>query len=448
MKLIIGEDTKLIFNAMREGILIIDKDENIVFANQAYLDFIHKNFEEIEGKKIREVRHSAKLPETLSGKRGYYETRKENKESYFVNMYPLEKEGEIVGGMSVVFFMEDVYHVKEVIEKYEKQSRQMMKQINVLGSEQFTFDDIIAEDKSSVEIKALAEKIAATDATVLLQSESGTGKEVYARAIHNAGSRSGEIFVAINCANFNAQMLEAELFGYTSGSFTGAKKGGKIGLFEAAEGGTIFLDEIAEMDIGLQAKLLRVLQERTIRPLGSLKEKKINVRIICACNADLEKAIAQGRFRQDLYYRINVFKITIPPLRERKADIMPLCMSILKGYEAKLHKKLSMTPEAMEALVAYDWPGNVRELKNILEFTAYLADNGCITKAVLPDNIFKSVSESGCVRQTLAERVKAFEKEEIERLLKKNGSDLKGKKQTAKELGISLASLYNKINSK
>lgn len=448
MKLVIGEDTKLIFDAMREGILIIDKDENIIFANQVYLDFIHKNFREIEGKKIRDVRRSARLPETLSGKRGYYETRKENKESYFVNMYPLKKDGEIVGGMSVVFFMEDVYHVKEVIEKYERQSRQMMKQINVLGSEQFTFDDIIAEDKNSLEIKALAEKIAATDATVLLQSESGTGKEVYARAIHNAGSRSGEVFVAINCANFNAQMLEAELFGYTSGSFTGAKKGGKAGLFEAAEGGTVFLDEIAEMDIGLQAKLLRVLQEKTIRPLGSLKEKKINVRIICACNADLEKAIEEGRFRQDLYYRINVFKITIPPLRERKADIVPLCRSILKGYEAKLHKRLFITPDAVEALVAYDWPGNVRELKNILEFTAYLAEDGCITKASLPDNIFKSSSKSDDASQTLSERVKAFEKREIERLLEKNGSDLKGKKQTAKELGISLASLYNKINSK
>jgi len=157
-----------------------------------------------------------------------------------VNMYPLKKEGEIVGGMSVVMFMEDVYHMKDVLEKFERQSRQMLKQINVLGSEQFTFDDIIAEDKNSIEVKALAEKIAATDATVLLQSESGTGKEVYARAIHNASARKNGVFVAINCANFNAQMLEAELFGYTSGSFTGAKKGGKIGLFEAAEGGTVF----------------------------------------------------------------------------------------------------------------------------------------------------------------------------------------------------------------
>lgn len=446
MKLMIADDTKLIFNTMREGILIIDTDENIVFANQSYLDFIQKKFEDIEGKKIRMIRHNAKLPETLSGKRAYYEARREDKENYFVNMYPLKREGEIVGGMSVVMFMEDIYHMKDVLEKFERQSRQMMKQINVLGSEQFTFDDIIAEDKNSVEIKALAQKIAATDATVLLQSESGTGKEVYARAIHNASARSGGVFVAINCANFNAQMLEAELFGYTSGSFTGAKKGGKIGLFEAAESGTVFLDEIAEIDMGLQAKLLRVLQERTIRPLGSLKEKKINVRIICACNANLEKAIEDGRFRQDLYYRINVFKLVIPPLRERKNDIVPLCRSILKGYELKLHKKIHITEEAINTLVAYDWPGNVRELKNILEFTSYLAEDGYITKASLPENIFKNISDEAEEKMTLAERVRQFEKQEIEQLLKKNGEDLNGKKKTAKDLGISLASLYNKIS--
>ncbi len=446
MKLMITEDTKLIFNTMREGILIIDVAENIIFANQSYLEFIQKKFEDIEGKKIRAIRHSAKLPETLKGKRAYYEARKEEKEHYFVNMYPLKKEGEIVGGMSVVMFMEDVYHMKDVLEKFERQSRQMLKQINVLGSEQFTFDDIIAEDKNSIEVKALAEKIAATDATVLLQSESGTGKEVYARAIHNASARKNGVFVAINCANFNAQMLEAELFGYTSGSFTGAKKGGKIGLFEAAEGGTVFLDEIAEMDMGLQAKLLRVLQERTIRPLGGLKEKKINVRIICACNADLEKFIKENRFRQDLYYRINVFKIVIPPLRKRKADIVPLCRNILKGYEFKLRKKIYITDEAINALIGYNWPGNVRELKNILEFTSYLAEDGYITKALLPENIFKNVSEISEKQMTLAERVRQFEKQEIGQLLRKNGEDLNGKKKTAKELGISLASLYNKIS--
>jgi len=206
------------------------------------------------------------------------------------------------------------------------------------------------------------------------------------------------------------------------------------------------LDEIAEMDMGLQAKLLRVLQERTIRPLGGLKEKKINVRIICACNADLEKFIKENRFRQDLYYRINVFKIVIPPLRKRKADIVPLCRNILKGYEFKLRKKIYITDEAINALIGYNWPGNVRELKNILEFTSYLAEDGYITKALLPENIFKNVSEISEKQMTLAERVRQFEKQEIGQLLRKNGEDLNGKKKTAKELGISLASLYNKIS--
>lgn len=159
---------------------------------------------------------------------------------------------------------------------------------------------------------------------MLLESESGTGKELYAQSIHNASPRRDGIFVAINCANFNANMLESELFGYVEGAFTGAKKGGKIGLFEAAAGGTLFLDEISEMDIGLQAKLLRVLQERRFRPVGGIQEVETDVRIVAACNADLSRYVAEGKFRKDLYYRLSTFRICIPPLRQRPEDIPSL----------------------------------------------------------------------------------------------------------------------------
>ena len=292
-------------------------------------------------------------------------------------------------------------------------------------------------------VKALAQKAAETDATVLLASESGTGKELYAQAIHNASARRNELFVAINCANFNANTLESELFGYVEGAFTGAKKGGKMGLFEAANGGTLFLDEVSEMDYSLQAKLLRAIQEGRIRPVGGVEEIEVDVRLISASNADLQAYIEEGKFRRDLYYRLSTFQIHIPPLRERRNDIPALTQVILQELSQKLKRPITITQEALGCLAAHDWPGNVRELRNVLEFSAYLSDNGAIVRQSLPEHIARPAA----ARQEipLAQRVREFERGEIRKLLLQNGSDLAGKKRTAQQLGISLATLYNKL---
>lgn len=446
----LNEAARAAFNAMREGITIIDTDGIIVFGNTAYREFLNKeaggDIGPIEGYRLRDLRPGARLPDVLEkGEPILHLTRQEVEDFYFVNLYPIYRDGVLLGGLSVVTFLDDAYRAREELEAMEARSKQVLHRINKANGARYTFDDIVAESPAGAQTKALAEKIAATDATVLLESESGTGKELYAQAIHNASLRREGVFVAINCANFNPNMLESELFGYVEGAFTGAKKGGKLGLFEAAAGGTLFLDEISEMDLGLQAKLLRVLQERRIRPVGGVKEIDVDVRVIAACNAGLPDYMDQGKFRKDLYYRLNTFPIHIPPLRERTGDIPALAAAILDQLSHKLRRPFTLTDEAVRLLQAHSWPGNVRELRNVLEFSAYLTPSGVITCEAFPADLRRPAEHDAAL--PLVQRVRAFEKREIQRLLARNGASLEGKKKTAAQLGISLASLYNKLNA-
>ncbi|WP_050619255.1 sigma-54 interaction domain-containing protein [Intestinimonas massiliensis (ex Afouda et al. 2020)] len=446
----LNEAARAAFNAMREGITIIDTDGIIVFGNTAYREFLNKeaggDIGPIEGYRLRDLRPGARLPDVLAkGEPILHLTRQEVEDFYFVNLYPIYRDGVLLGGLSVVTFLDDAYRAREELEAMEARSKQVLHRINKANGARYTFDDIVAESPAGAQTKALAEKIAATDATVLLESESGTGKELYAQAIHNASLRREGVFVAINCANFNPNMLESELFGYVEGAFTGAKKGGKLGLFEAAAGGTLFLDEISEMDLGLQAKLLRVLQERRIRPVGGVKEIDVDVRVIAACNAGLPDYVDQGKFRKDLYYRLNTFPIHIPPLRERTGDIPALAAAILDQLSHKLRRPFTLTDEAVRLLQAHSWPGNVRELRNVLEFSAYLTPSGIITCEAFPADLRRPAEHDAAL--PLVQRVRAFEKREIQRLLARNGASLEGKKKTAAQLGISLASLYNKLNA-
>ena len=469
--------TRAFFNAMNEGIMIIDQACRVVFANQVYLDFIGESEQEVMGRELGSIRPSARLPEVVqSGQKLVHMARSEDSASgnpvYFVNMYPIVEDGQIKGGISVVIFLDDAYDVKKALEKHEEYLQSVMDRINEVQGQTDGFDSVVAVSSPSVAAKELAQRIAATDATVLLESESGTGKEVYAKAIHNASSRRGETFLAINCASLSSALLESELFGYVGGAFTGAEKKGKMGVFEAARGGTLFLDEISEIDLEFQAKLLRALQEHCIRPVGGLAEIPVDVRVICACNADLQEYVAKGRFRKDLYYRLNTFTIHIPPLRERKEDIPHLADFFLREFSEKLKRPISLSEDAMVCMQNHSWPGNVRELRNILEFGAYLSENGIITPSMLPGEMTRSshagqgrpaegkgairegmIGDEACSRddaseikeESLMKRVRRFERQEIRRTLEIYGSDLDGKKRAAKALGISLASLYNKL---
>jgi Transcriptional regulator containing PAS, AAA-type ATPase, and DNA-binding domains len=440
----ITNTTAAIFDVLSEGILIIDTEARIIFANKAYCAFLGIDFPQLKAMKLRDIRPGARLPEVLrTGKPILHAPRQEVEDIYIANMYPVYNESEIVGGISVVTFLQQAFQFKEVLDEIKQRSDQILRRISKASNTRYTFDDIIANDPLSLQTKALAQRAAATETTVLLQAESGTGKELYAQAIHNASQRSNGIFLAINCASFNANTLESELFGYTEGAFTGAKKGGKIGLFEAAAGGTLFLDEVSEMDVALQAKLLRALQEYRIRPIGSVEERSIDVRIIAACNADLKQLSEEGRFRPDLYYRLSIFPIFIPPLRERKNDIDALAFYILDDLSKRMKKSIYISQVAMRCLKQYDWPGNVRELRNVLEFLAYLSDDNVINETILPSHLARNASPDTL---TLSQRVKAFERNEIQKALQLNGKHLEGKKKTARQLGISLSSLYSKIN--
>jgi two-component system, NtrC family, response regulator AtoC len=309
-------------------------------------------------------------------------------------------------------------------------------------------DRCAAVSATMKQLDRLVAKVAPTDSTVLITGESGTGKGVTARAIHQQSQRAGAPFIPVNCGAIPENLLESEFFGHVRGAFTGADRARK-GLFLEADRGTIFLDEIGELPLELQVKLLHVLEAREIRPLGSEQVRKINVRIIAATNRDLKQMVAEGRFREDLYFRISGFHVTVPPLRERREDIQPLIRYLLArgGERFGVSGKLALDPEAEELLVSFDWPGNVRELENVLQRATILAEDGRITVADLPPHITPastggSVAVAVTGRGQLREQVRDFEHGLILRAIEDCGGD---RRQAAQRLGIGLSSLYRKL---
>lgn len=302
----------------------------------------------------------------------------------------------------------------------------------------FSFDSILGESailKSAIE---LAKKVAVTPTTVMLLGETGTGKEVFAQAIHTASTRRGKNFVAINCSGFSREIMESELFGYRAGAFTGAIKNTK-GLFEEADEGTMFLDEIGEIPLEVQAKLLRVLENGTFLKLGDTQEKKVNVRLITATNRDLKKEVKEGRFREDLYFRISTFTIQLPSLRERKEDIVLLANHFAAEYGKKLGLPIKMiAADFMDRLKLHSWKGNIRELKNIMERSVILAEDGIITARFLPEDIRNSFAPAGSGQIDLAS-VEAAHITEILRFAAGN------KAEAARLLKIGISTLYRKI---
>lgn len=302
------------------------------------------------------------------------------------------------------------------------------------------FDSIIGDSQAMTQVKEFAKRISKSDSTVLIQGESGTGKELFARAIHYCSNRRHKAFVAINCSAIPESLLESELFGYEEGSFTGAVKGGKIGKFERAQDGTIFLDEIGDLPIHLQAKILRVLQEKEVQRIGSNEKIKLNVRIIAATNKDLERAVQESSFREDLYFRLNVIPLHLPSLRERKEDIIQLSEQFCNKYAKLMNKNiLFFIEEVKEKLVAFDWPGNVRQLENAIEYSVNVTNDDRIKISDLPANIQE-------VRKDISKyNLNEFEKEIIKKALMEYGATSNGKIAAAKALGIGIASLYRKI---
>ena len=292
----------------------------------------------------------------------------------------------------------------------------------------------------------LIRRVADSPSPVLITGETGTGKELAARAIHEQSKRSKYPFVAINCSSIPENLFESELFGYEEGSFTGAKKGGKIGKIEMAQGGTLFLDELGEMPLSVQPKLLRVLQEYELERVGSTKKIHLDVRIIAATNRDLANMVAEKTFREDLYYRINVINLKLPPLRERKGDIMPIAENYLKKMRQKMETPLrSFSDEVVEYFISYRWPGNVRELQNVIEYAANLCESDVLRLSDLPETIQQKTEKAAKPRKAKALSAADAETERLEALLEQYGHTLEGKKRIAAEMHISLRTLYRKI---
>ncbi len=332
--------------------------------------------------------------------------------------------------------------IKKAIEQKQiKRQNTALKETLTTG-----FESFMGDSESILEVKMLAAKAASMDANVLITGESGTGKEVLSRAIHAESRRKSGPFLTINCAALPESLLESELFGHMKGSFTGAIKD-KTGLFAAAVDGTFFLDEVGETSPTIQAKLLRVLEEKEITPVGATKPISVDVRVIAATNASLREMVDHGAFRTDLYYRLDVFTIDIPPLRQRPDDIELLAAHFLRRHSAKLDiAERTMEREAMQMLKSYSWPGNVRQLENVLERTVMLAKNDVISIEDLPEEIRQTTKKSGAVLSESLElnpNLETMEKAYIYYTLHHTGWN---KSKAAKILGIDLSTLYRKID--
>ena len=324
------------------------------------------------------------------------------------------------------------------VEKVHLQKR--LHQLEQQVGEKYSFDKIVGNSKPIQEAIILAKKVSVTDTTVLLLGETGTGKEVFAQAIHQASNRRLKPFVAINCSTFGKEILESEIFGHKAGAFTGAVKD-KKGLFEEADGGTIFLDEIGDMNIDLQAKLLRVLETGEFIKVGDTKSIKVNIRIIAATNRDLEKEAEGGHFRPDLFYRLSVFQITLPSLRERVKDIDLLAEHFTKVFAAKINKRhMKLSSEYIEKLKSHDWKGNIRELKNVIERSVILTDGNILEPGSLPFEIQHPSTKSNVALSSFD--LASVERNHIKKVLHHTAGN---KTEAARLMNIGVTTLYRKI---
>jgi PAS domain S-box-containing protein len=435
-----------ILDAIYDGVLVADESAIVRYVNPEYTRITGVKPEQIIGRRLIEVRPGAILPEVIrtgNPRAGVF--RREGEIEYVVDMAPIISGGRIVGGVSVLKDITEVQRLSQELKKFESRANRLKSIVQRAFQAKFSFQDIIGVSDDIRNVISFARRVSRGDSDVLITGESGTGKEVFAQAIHQESKRSSNPFIAFSCAALTSTLIESELFGYGDGAFTGARKGGKVGLFEIADGGAIFLDEIAEISLEMQAKLLRVLQERRIRKVGEAEEFPVDVRIIAATNRNLEQRVKAGHFREDLYYRLNVVNIHLPALRGRLMDIRLLADRFLEQCAKRSGRTLLFSSDVYEAFCRHQWPGNVRELMNAVEYASNMAEGDMILPEHLP-KVFHGkaeVASGGTLEQILQE----VEKRTILNKLNSQGRSLPAKKRIAGELGLSLSTLYSKIKS-
>lgn len=437
-----------IINSTQDAISVVDSEGKGILINKAYTNLVGLTKEDIIGKPATvdiaegESVHY-KVLKTRMPIKGVPMKVGPNKKEVIVHAAPIIVNDQLKGSVAVIHDVSEIKRLTEELDLTKRKLRHL--------EAKYTFDDIIGESPVIVEAKEAARSVALTNATILLRGESGTGKELFAHAIHNSSYRKHSQFVRVNCAALTDSLLGSELFGYAEGAFTGAKKGGRKGLFEEADGGTIFLDEISEIGLSHQAMLLRVLNEKEILRVGESKPVPVNVRVIAATNVNLERAVEEGRFRKDLYFRLNVFPIYIPPLRERKEDIPLLVEHFIKKYNQEYGRAVeNIEKSALKSLMDYDWPGNIRELENVISRAIINMKTGesIIEKKHLPSFVGGYFEEklrivnSENLNLPLKSLIEETEKEAIISALNKTGGN---KHEAARILGISIRNLFYKI---
>ena len=426
-----------------DGILMTNEQKNITMISPPMLELFNLEKSEVLNQEVEKVLPQLKLGNVFKSETAEVSDFNEmNGIKYIVHRIPIKKDGKVIGAIGKVMFrqLNEVSDLFKKLQKAENKASFFHQQLQKSELARFTWDHIFSEDPYMDKLKKSAGKAAKGRSTVLIRGESGTGKELFAHAIHNSSARCDGKFVVVNCAAIPEDLLESEFFGYEEGAFTGAKLRGKIGKFDLANGGTLFLDEIGDMSLGLQAKLLRVLQEREFYRVGGNVRVKVDVRIIAATNRSLEDMVREGEFREDLYYRLNVISLIIPPLRERVNDVEHLIYKLMKELNAMLGTSITgISSQAREALLRYEWPGNVRELRNVLERAMTFAEHGKIQVEDLPDDLVSQLASPFIGQISLAEDAELG-------AIKKALSQANGNKaKAARLLGISRSGLYEKI---
>ncbi len=433
-----------------EGLIVVDAEGRVVYMNRENERFLGLARGAAKGRHVTDLIPSSRLHVVCQTGRAEVGHLQEIKgKTKVVARIPLRRDGRVVGAMGSIMFrdLREVDRLARKVRVLEDQVASYQRKLRQLPQRnRYTFDNILGRGRKLREAVDLAKRVARSDADVLLVGETGTGKELFAHAIHNESPRAHGPFVRLNCAAIPRDLAESELFGYEPGSFSGADRKGRIGKFEQAHGGTIFLDEIGELPLDIQAKLLRVLQEREVERLGGTGPRYVDFRLVAATNVDLKELVEAGRFRADLYFRLNRMLVYLPPLRDHPEDIPLYVAHFLEThYDFEGTGKRRMTPEAVAALQAYPWPGNVRELQNVVERVAWNATGPEIGLGDLPPQILTAdpaAWSTGGEGTLLRQAVEEAEKRVIRRVLRITRGN---KKRACELLGIHRATLYQKL---
>lgn len=437
-------------DALNEWVVVVDELAKILFINRPYAHFLGIKREECYGCNVVDIIENTRMHFVIeNGQEELSKLQEVRGRHMIANRYPIYQAGKVIGAIGFV-----LYHDTHAWRQMNTQIKALVSELDfyrrALDKEQtgayYHINDLIGRSPLIKAVNEKIKKVAGGDASVLIRGESGTGKELYAHALHLLSERSKAPFVKINCAAIPENLLESELFGYADGAFTGAKKGGKQGKFQLADKGTLFLDEVGDMPLTMQAKLLRVLQDREIEAVGSNRLVKIDVRLVTATHQPLEKLVEAGEFREDLYYRIHVVSVDLPPLRDRREDIPALAEHFLSRLANRTGRRApKLTADALTRMLEYAWPGNVREMENAIESAFYLSQGSKISLQALPSALTTGVEvvEFTAEEGTLKERLALAEKEILEQTL----ITCKGnRQQAAKMLGIGKTTIYDKLS--